>query len=65
MPALQMAGLRQFIGGMVYVIFFMTKGRTLPTRKEIVPILTLAFFNFTMSNGMSTWGVKYISAGLG
>lgn len=65
MPALQMAGLRQFLGGIVYVIYFMTKGRTVPTRREIVPILTLAFFNFTMSNGLSTWGVKYISAGLG
>jgi drug/metabolite transporter (DMT)-like permease len=65
MPALQMAGLRQFLGGIVYVIYFMTKGRVIPTRKEIVPILILAFFNFTMSNGLSTWSVKYISAGLG
>ena len=65
MPALQMAGLRQFLGGSVYVLYFMTKGRIIPTRKEIIPILTLAFFNFTMSNGMSTWGVKFISAGLG
>lgn len=65
MPALQMAGLRQFLGGIVYVIYFMTKGRAMPSRREIFPILTLAFFNFTMSNGLSTWGVKYISAGLG
>lgn len=49
----------------MYVFYFMSKGRTIPTRKEIVPILTLAFFNFTVSNGLSTWGVKYISAGLG
>jgi drug/metabolite transporter (DMT)-like permease len=65
MPALQMAGLRQFLGGIVYVIYFMSKGRAAPNRQEIFPILTLAFFNFTMSNGLSTWGVKYISAGLG
>lgn len=65
MPALQMAGLRQFLGGLVYVLYFMTKGRIIPTKREIFPILTLAFFNFTMSNGMSTWGVKFISAGLG
>ena len=25
----------------------------------------LSFLNFLLSNGLSTWGVKYISAGLG
>lgn len=33
--------------------------------KEWIPILVLSFLNFIMSNGLSTWGVQYISAGLG
>ena len=64
MPALQLAGIRQFIGGACYVIFFVLKGYRLPRGKEWIPILVLSFLNFLMSNGLSTWSVKYISAGL-
>jgi drug/metabolite transporter (DMT)-like permease len=65
MPALQLAGIRQFLGGIIYVIFFLGKGRALPRGKEWLPVLVLALLNFILSNGLSTWGVKYISAGLG
>lgn len=65
MPALQMAGLRQLLGGSAYLIYFMGKGRVWPRGKEWITILVLSFLNFMISNGLSTWGVKYISAGLG
>lgn len=65
MPALQLAGIRQSIGGLLYVIFFLGKGRALPRGKEWGPIIILSLLNFALSNGLSTWGVKYISAGLG
>lgn len=65
MPALQLAGIRQLLGGMCYVSFFLIKGFRLPKGKEWGPILVLSFLNFLLSNGLSTWGVKYISAGLG
>ena len=66
MPALQMAGIRQIIAGSLYVsLFFITKASSLPKGKEWIPILVLSFLNFILSNGLSTWGVKYISAGLG
>lgn len=65
MPALQLAGIRQFLGGLCYVAFFLIKGFRLPKGKEWRPILILSFLNFLLSNGLSTWGVKYISAGLG
>ena len=65
MPALQLAGIRQLLGGIMYVIFFMSKGRVWPRGKEWKPILVLSFLNFMLSNALSTWGVKYISAGLG
>jgi drug/metabolite transporter (DMT)-like permease len=64
MPALQMAGIRQILGGMVYAAFFLGKGRLLPRGREWIPILILGFLNFILSNGLSTWGLKYISAGL-
>jgi drug/metabolite transporter (DMT)-like permease len=65
MPALQMAGIRQFLGGSCYVVFFLIKGVRLPRGKEWGPVLMLSFLNFMLSNGLSTWGVKFISAGLG
>jgi drug/metabolite transporter (DMT)-like permease len=65
MPALQLAGIRQFIGGLAYIIFFISKGRALPRGKEWVTVLILTFLNFILSNTLSTWGLKYISAGLG
>lgn len=65
LPALQLAGMRQLLGGLVYVIFFIGKGTTWPRGREWGPVLMLSFLNFALSNGLSTWGVKYISAGLG
>ena len=65
MPALQLAGIRQFIAGLLYVSFFLYQGANLPKGKEWIPIIVLSFLNFIMSNGLSTWGVQYISAGLG
>lgn len=65
MPSLQMAGLRQTLGGLCYVVFFMIRGAKFPRGKEWITVLVLSFLNFAMSNGLSTWGLKYISAGLG
>lgn len=65
MPSLQMAGLRQMIGGLCYVAFFLAKGAKFPKGKEWIAVLVLSFLNFVMSNGLSTWGLKYVSAGLG
>jgi drug/metabolite transporter (DMT)-like permease len=66
MPALQLAGIRQFLGGSIYLLFFVITGRAVwPKGKEWVTIFILSFLNFILANGLSTWGVKYISAGLG
>jgi drug/metabolite transporter (DMT)-like permease len=65
MPALELAGIRQFIAGILYVGFFLVKGTRFPRGKEWWPVIVLSFLNFMLSNGLSTWGVKYISAGLG
>lgn len=65
MPALQLAAIRQFIGGFLYVAFFLYKKTPWPKGKQWRAILILSLLNFVFSNGLSTWGVKYISSGLG
>ncbi|MBZ5858643.1 DMT family transporter [Flavihumibacter profundi] len=65
MPAFQMAGIRQLIGGSVYLAYFSFKGRAFPKGREWGPVLVLSFLNIFLSNGLSTWGVQYISSGLG
>lgn len=64
-PPLQLAGMRQLLGGTCYMIFFLIKGSSWPKMKDLVPLLVLALLNFIFSNGLSTWGLKYISSGLG
>jgi drug/metabolite transporter (DMT)-like permease len=64
--AIQMAGIRQFLGGICYVGFFLYKRIPLPKGKEWIPIIVLSFLNFMISNGLSTLALQYkISAGLG
>ncbi|MCV9927936.1 EamA family transporter [Flavobacterium sp. LS1R49] len=65
MPALQLATIRQFIGGILYVGYFILKKEPWPKGKQWRTILVLSILNFACSNGLSTWGVKYISSGLG
>ncbi len=65
MPALQLAGIRQLIGGMLYVAFFLYKKTPWPKGKQWKAIFILSIRNFVLINGLSTWGVKYISSGLG
>jgi len=64
MPGLQLAGIRQLIAGLLYVIYFLAKGAKMPRKKEWIIILVLSCLNFVFSNGLSTWGVKFIPAGL-
>lgn len=65
MPALQMAAIRQFLGASIYISFFLFKKAPWPKGKQWKTIFILSILNFVLSNGLSTWGVKYISSGLG
>lgn len=65
MPALQLAAIRQFLGASVYIVFFLLKKTPWPKGKQWKTIIILSILNFMLSNGLSTWGVKYISSGLG
>jgi hypothetical protein len=53
MPALQLAGIRQLIGGL-YVVTFSLK-EPLPKGKQWKTIIILSILNFALSNGLSTW----------
>lgn len=65
MPALQLVGIRQFIAGFLYVSYFLYKKTPWPKGKQWKTIFILTILNFVLSNALSTWGVKYISSGLG
>jgi drug/metabolite transporter (DMT)-like permease len=63
-PVFQLAAIRQLLAGLVFLSFFITKKSTWPKGKQWLTILVLASLNLFLTNGLTTWGVKYISAGL-
>ncbi|MFI5153132.1 MAG: DMT family transporter [Chitinophagales bacterium] len=65
MPPLQLAAIRQFLAGTIYVLFFTLTGASWPRGKEWGHIFILSLLNLFITNGLTTLGVKYISAGLG
>lgn len=65
MPALQLVAIRQFLGATLYLSYFLFKKTKWPKGKQWKAIFILSILNFVLSNGLSTWGVKYISSGLG
>lgn len=65
MPPLQLAAIRQFLAGTIYVLFFTFTGASWPRGKEWGHIFILSLLNLFITNGLTTLGVKYISAGLG
>jgi drug/metabolite transporter (DMT)-like permease len=65
MPALQLAAIRQFLGAFFYLSYFIFIKTPWPKGKQWKTIFILSILNFVLSNGLSTWGVKYISSGLG
>src|SRR5262245_22817943 len=62
---LYMSAIRQLLGGTCFILFFISKGQRWPQGREWRSVLILSFLNFLLSNGLSTWGLKYISSGLG
>jgi drug/metabolite transporter (DMT)-like permease len=65
MPPLQLAGMRHFIGGLFFVIFFAVRKASWPDKRQWQKIFVLGMLNFFFGNGLITWGMKFISAGLG
>lgn len=64
-PALQMASIRQLLGGLSFVLFFMLyKKLPFPNRQQIGMLIIMALLMFVMANGLSTWSLKFIPTGL-
>ena len=64
-PALQMAYIRQFIAGILFVSFFLFYRKTpLPSLKQFRWLFIMAIIMFVSANGLSTWSIKFIPAGL-
>ncbi len=62
---LTFASLRQGLGGLCFLVFFLLKGKAvLPTKKDWGYIIIMSLLLFVLSNGLSTWSVKYINGGL-
>lgn len=65
MPALQLAGIRQFAAGTLFLAFFFLKKYKLPTRKQFIQFGWMSLLMIVINNGFSTWSMKYIPSGLG
>lgn len=64
MPGLFVAGLRQFISGVLMVSFFLARGYRLPNWKAMKEISIQGIFLLCIANGLLTWSMEYISGGL-
>ncbi|RYY46887.1 MAG: drug/metabolite-transporting permease [Chitinophagaceae bacterium] len=64
-PALQMAYIRQFIAGVVFVGYFLLFRKfSLPTVAQFKWLLVMAILMFVFANGLSTWSLNWIPSGL-
>lgn len=64
MPAFELASIRQFLGGTIYISFFLIRGEGFPTKKQFLWLIPLAFLMFVSSNGIATYGLQFITSGL-
>jgi drug/metabolite transporter (DMT)-like permease len=65
MPPLELASIRQFLAASIFIIFFLIKKEKLPTQQQFIQLFFLGVLTFVLSNGVSTWSLKYIPSGLG
>ncbi len=64
-PALEIASVRQFIAGILFLFFFHIKGQKLPSKKEFLWLTVMAFLLFVSANGIATLALKNIPSGMG
>ena len=64
-PGLEIASIRQFIAGILFLLFFHLKGQKLPTKKEFLWLTLMAVLLFVSANGIATLALKTIPSGMG
>ena len=65
LPPLELASIRQFIAGSIFIVFFLLKKEAIPTLQQFKKLFFLGILTFVLANALSTWSLKYISSGLG
>jgi drug/metabolite transporter (DMT)-like permease len=64
LPPFQLAAIRQFLGGFSFLLFFIGfKKMPLPTLRQFGWLTFLGLLLFVISNGFSTWSLKFIPTG--
>lgn len=63
-PGLFIAGMRQFISGLIVVSFFLLRGYKIPGWQILKRISIQGIFLLCIANGLLTWSVEFISGGL-
>jgi hypothetical protein len=65
-PSIQLAAIRQCLAGCFFVGYFLFyKKHPLPTLLQWRWLLVMSVIMFVFANWMSTWGIQYITTGLG
>lgn len=65
MHPLQLAGLRQIAAGAIFIVYFLAQGHKLPNLRQLWQAFYISIFLFVFSNGFTSWGMKYVSSGMG
>lgn len=63
-PGLEVAAIRQFFGGILFVGFFLLKGEKLPTPRQLLWLTGMGALLFVIANGFATVALRYIPSGL-
>ena len=64
MPGLFVAGVRQFVAGLILVGYFRSKGYSWPDKKSWAKITVQAVLLLCISQGLLTWALEFIDSGL-
>lgn len=63
-PGLEVAAIRQFIGGALFVVFFLLRGEKIPSAKQMLWLAGMGALLFVIANGFATVALRYIPSGL-
>lgn len=63
-PGLEVAAIRQFIGGALFVGFFLIRGEKIPSGKQMLWLAGMGSLLFVIANGFATVALRYIPSGL-
>ncbi len=63
-PGLEVAAIRQFMGGILFVSFFLIRGEKIPSVKQMLWLAGMGALLFVIANGFATVALRYIPSGL-